>query len=191
VAKTLLACCFFDLAFGLQYNCGMSSSSILRVVLKPGLSSAIGLLLVLTLHGSSAQAQEGPNNPNERILNQQELEAGIKPHVAAIQACYVNHASKQRGATGELQLELLIRPEGKVQRLWVRAFGVSKKEKLTSCLEDLSKTWQFAKKPGFTNAVVPFLFQKTKAKGAGPFRSCWSAKGCPEKKKNKKEDKTK
>lgn len=121
---------------------------------------------------------------NQRILTQKEIEAAIAPHVPAILACYKKHASKQKGATGELQLEMLIRPEGTVHRVWVRARGV-KGQGLNDCVKKLATTWSFPKKPGFTNAIVPFFFQKTNAKGSGPLESCWNPKGCPDKKRPK------
>jgi hypothetical protein len=132
---------------------------------------------------------------NQRVLTQKEIEATIEPSVPAIMACYQAHASKQKDASGEMQLEMLIRPEGIVHRLWVRARGVKGPE-LNECVKKLADLWQFPKKPGFTNAIVPFYFQKTKAKGAGPLESCWNPKGCPKKqqkqqKKKKKGNKTK
>jgi hypothetical protein len=122
---------------------------------------------------------------NDRILSQKELEAAMAPHVPAIQGCYKSHAANQKSAKGTLQLEMLIRPEGKVQKLWVRAEGV-KGPKLEECIQELSNAWVFPKKPGFTNAIVPFYFQKTNARGTGPLESCWSAKGCPDKRRPKK-----
>lgn len=121
---------------------------------------------------------------NQRILTQKEIEAAIAPHVPAILGCYQEHASKQKSATGEIQLEMLIRPEGTVHRVWVRARGV-KGQGLNNCVKKLATTWTFPKKPGFTNAIVPFFFQKTNAKGTGPLESCWNPKGCPDKKRRK------
>jgi hypothetical protein len=122
---------------------------------------------------------------NQRILTQKEIEKTVAPHVPEILQCYQTHASKQKSATGEIQLEMLIRPRGTVQRIWVRARGV-KGQALSKCVQELATNWLFPKKDGFTNAVVPFFFQKTKAKGTGPLESCWNAKGCPDKKKRKK-----
>ena len=118
---------------------------------------------------------------NQRILSREEIEAAMAPHVPAIAACYKKHAGSGAEASGRLALEMLIRPEGTVQSLWVDAPHVRSK-KLSECIHALSSAWRFPKKPGFTNAVVPFYFQKTKAKGAGPLKSCWNAKGCPDKK---------
>jgi hypothetical protein len=121
---------------------------------------------------------------NQRILTQKEIETAIAPHVPAILACYKEHASKQKRATGEIQLEMLIRPEGTVHRLWVRARGVTG-QGLNDCVKKLATTWRFPEKDGFTNAIVPFFFQKTNAKGTGPLESCWNPKGCPDKKRRK------
>ncbi len=121
----------------------------------------------------------------ERILTQKEIEAAMAPHVPAILDCYKTNAAKQKDATGEIQLEMLIHPEGNVHRIWVRARGV-KGYGFDACVKKLSTTWVFPKKPGFTNAIVPFYFQKTNAKGAGPLESCWNANGCPDKTRRKK-----
>jgi hypothetical protein len=117
---------------------------------------------------------------NQRILSREEIEAAMEPHVPAIGACYKTHTAKQKQVSGRLSLEMLIRPEGTLQRLWVHAPTVQG-DKVSTCIQTLSKTWTFPKKPGFTNAVVPFYFQKTHVKGAGPLESCWKAKGCPDK----------
>lgn len=121
---------------------------------------------------------------NDRILSREELERAIAPHVPAIQGCYKTHAAKQKRARGELRLEMLIRPEGVLQKLWVVAPGV-RGDGLSKCIKKNSESWRFPEKPGFTNAVLPFFFLKTHAEGAGPLHSCWSAKGCPDKTRRK------
>ncbi len=125
---------------------------------------------------------------SERILNRKEIEAAMAPHVPAIAACYKQHTAKQKNVDGKLSLEMLIHPEGTLQKLWVHAPSV-RGDALETCIEQLAKTWRFPKKPGFTNAIVPFFFQKTNAKGAGPLQSCWSAKGCPETQRSKRKGK--
>jgi hypothetical protein len=127
---------------------------------------------------------------NERILSREEIEKAIAPHVPAIQTCYKTHAAEQETAKGDLRLEMLIHPKGKIQKLWVVAPGV-KGKKLDKCIKDLSQSWRFPEKPGFTNAVLPFSFVKTHAKGAGPLHSCWSAKGCPDKTRQRRQKKKK
>ncbi len=114
----------------------------------------------------------------------------MAPHVPAIGSCYKTHTAKQEGVSGRLSLEMLIRPEGTLQRLWVRAPTV-KGDGVSNCIQKLSKTWTFPKKPGFTNAVIPFFFQKTSIKGVGPLESCWNAKGCPKQQSNQKRKKGK
>jgi hypothetical protein len=121
---------------------------------------------------------------NDRILTREEIEAALAPHVPAIADCYKRHTAKQKQANGRLSLEMLIRPEGMLQSLWVRTPTV-RGDKVARCVTELSKAWRFPKKPGFTNAVVPFYFQKTNIKGVGPLKSCWKAKGCPDAHRNK------
>lgn len=128
---------------------------------------------------------------NERILTREEIEAAMAPHVPAISACYKQHTANQKQVNGRLSLEMLIRPEGTLQQLWVHAPTV-KGDEVSNCITALSEHWRFPKKAGFTNAVVPFYFQKTNIKGVGPLESCWSAKGCPDKqRKHRKRGKTK
>ncbi len=122
---------------------------------------------------------------NQRILSREEIEAAMAPHIVAISDCYKRHTAKQKDVSGKLSLEMLIRPEGTLQKLWVHAPTVEG-DGVDKCIHKLSTGWRFPKKPGFTNAVVPFFFQKTNAKGAGPIESCWSAKGCPDKQRKKR-----
>lgn len=116
---------------------------------------------------------------NDRILTRTEIEAAMAPHVPGIAECYKRSTANQPQANGRLSLEMLIRPEGTLQSLWVRTPSV-RGDNVARCVTKLSKNWQFPEKPGFTNAVVPFYFQKTNVKGVGPLRSCWQAKGCPQ-----------
>jgi hypothetical protein len=114
---------------------------------------------------------------NQRILTREEVEAVLTPHQPSISNCYKRHASKQEGANGIVQLEMLIRPEGKVHRLWVRARGV-RGTGLRNCVAELAGSWVFPKKFGYTNAVVRFYFPISEGDDEGKADDCWSASGC-------------
>ena len=128
----------------------------------------------------------GGQDRSERILTAVELEKGIAPHVPQINACYKKHGIVAKKATGHLRLELLIDKQGRVRLLDVLAPGVKGKQrkKLAACIDKLKAKIAFAPKPGFTRAVIPFHFLRTKVKGAGPLHTCWRRKGCPIKNPN-------
>lgn len=114
---------------------------------------------------------------NPRILSREEVEKALEPHLPSIMGCYQEHTAKLKNKTGVMQLELLIRPEGKVDNLWVRARGV-RGPGLRDCVRELARTWTFPKKDGFTNAVVRFYFPKSSGQDEGPVDDCWSSNGC-------------
>lgn len=147
-----------------------------------------------------------------RTLSSADLQKVIAPWVPDILACYKRHALTQKRATGQLTLEMLIHRAGHVQRITAVAPGVthrlSKKKtpagkagkarnagkakktraarKLQQCIETLARKWLFPGRKGFTTASIPFLFVRTKAKGSGPYESCWSPRGCPDKARKKR-----
>lgn len=120
-----------------------------------------------------------PDDP-DRTLSAQELTRYFEPYAPAVRTCYADHGTGKE-ATGVLRLELIIQPDGKVLRFGVVAPGVDKVplRKLDACLRKLSATWSFPVRKGYTTAVLPFLFQRTYAPGAGPIESCWDVRGCP------------
>lgn len=120
-----------------------------------------------------------------KILDARELEKGVAPWVPKINACYKKYGIVQKKASGGLRLELLIDKRGTVRRLDILAPGV-KGKKLEACIKKFGYKLEFARKPGFTRAVIPFYFLKTKAPGAGPLRSCWSRSGCPARPREKR-----
>jgi hypothetical protein len=120
-----------------------------------------------------------PEDP-DATLSAKDLQKYFEPYVPAVKACYLANA---RGKTvdGTLRLELIVHPTGKILRFGFAAPGVTKpaRGKLDGCLRKLVPSWSFPARKGFTSAVLPFLFLKTTAAGAGPIESCWDARGCP------------
>ena len=122
---------------------------------------------------STARAEPRPSParaPDERgraMLSAGEVMRDFAFWQPEVRACYLAHAAKQRTATGRLSLELVIRPAGSVLTLAVTAPGV-KGAALERCIEASAKDWHFAYAPGHTTAVIPLLFLRTRAPGAGP-----------------------
>lgn len=134
-------------------------------------------LLLVGVLASTALA--GPDDP-DRTLSASEVQKYFTPYVPAVRQCYLTHATS-RAATGALRLELIIHHGGYVFRFGFAAPGVDKPAlgKLDACLRELAATWRFPVRKGFTTAVLPFVFLRTNAPGAGPIESCWDPRGCP------------
>ncbi|MFN0245929.1 MAG: hypothetical protein ACKV2T_03410 [Kofleriaceae bacterium] len=113
-------------------------------------------------------------------MSAKDVQKYFAPYVPAVRECYVSNA-KGKNVTGALRLELIIHHGGHVFRFGFAAPGVEKPHfgKLDSCLRSLASTWRFPVRKGFTSAVLPFVFLKTNAPGAGPIESCWDPRGCP------------
>lgn len=140
---------------------------------------AAGALLALAAMVPSARATAAPDDP-DRTLSAAELTKYFEPYAPAVRACFSRHGVGKE-VTGELRLEFIIQPDGKVLRFGFRAPGVERAalRKLDACLRNQSKTWSFPVRKGYTTAVLPFFYQRTSAPGAGPIESCWDVRGCP------------
>ncbi len=113
-------------------------------------------------------------------LTSAEVQTSFAPYLPEVRACYLANA-RGTGVTGVLRLELIIHPNGSVYRFGFAAPGVRGRSlaRLDGCLRALATSWHLPERKGFTSAVVPYLFQRTSAPGAGPIESCWDARGCP------------
>jgi hypothetical protein len=136
----------------------------------------IPLLLVCAL---APAASAGPDDP-DRSLSSREVQTYFAPYLPAVRECFLANAKGPR-VTGSLRIELIIHHHGHIYRFGFSAPGVETGPlaKLDTCLRDLAKTWSFPVRKGFTTAVLPFVFLKTQAPGAGPIESCWNPRGCP------------
>ena len=108
-----------------------------------------------------------PSDTEAPTLSAAEVQKYFAPYVAGVRACYVASAL---GADGTLRLELIIQPDGGVFRLAFTAGGVggAARSKLDACLRKRAASWHFPVRSRYTTAVLPFLFQETRAPGAGP-----------------------
>jgi hypothetical protein len=136
-----------------------------------------GLFLFVVVATTAAVGAESPAPP-ERFLTAKEIETGMAPHVEAIGTCFKKHALGKKGVTGEVRLEMVVAPSGRIHRLRIVAPGVSG-SRFQSCVEKALEAAWFANKSRYTTAVIPFLFVRTQAPGAGPLMSCWRKTGCP------------
>ena len=111
-------------------------------------------------------------------LGPSEVRAHLKGADAAIGQCYV--ATVGEGVGGRLDVTLTIHRKGIIDHVDVNAPGLSAKlvNKLDACVRAALDGVGFPTRQVGTTAVVPYVWQKTVAPGAGPQESCWDAKGC-------------
>ncbi|HEX4419641.1 MAG TPA: hypothetical protein VH165_17125 [Kofleriaceae bacterium] len=133
------------------------------------------------VHGLDATEAGDPDAAIARrdpFLTHREITAGVAPHAAEIEHCYLAQGGAARG--GHLDVTLVIGRDGNLVSLGTTAAGLSPKatHKLAACVRDALETVEFPERRNDTTAVVPYEFQKTNTPGAGPIMSCWSAKGC-------------
>ena len=109
------------------------------------------------------------DNPDQPTINAKDLRKYFEPYVLPVRDCYASYAQGS-DVDGNLRLELIIHRDGSVFRFGFDAPGVTGAwlRKLDTCLRTLSESWHFPVRGGFTTAVLPFFFQRTRAPGAGP-----------------------
>jgi TonB family protein len=94
-------------------------------------------------------------------LSADEVRQVIRANSHEVRACYERHAMRQKAATGKVLLDLVVRPEGKVDEVRVDAEGVRGK-RFRRCVEERARSWQFPESRGATEVQYPFLFQHTR-----------------------------
>ena len=110
------------------------------------------LALAAALAASPAAAGE---------LSADQVRQVIRANGHEVRACYERHALKQKGATGKVTLDLVVRPEGSVDNVKVEAEGV-RGNKFGRCVEGKARSWRFPESTGSTEVQYPFLFQHTR-----------------------------
>lgn len=121
------------------------------------------VFLAVTFVASSADSKGQTN------LTQDQIRKVIRKGTAAISQCYARHAMKQKQADGKVQLQLVIKPTGKVATVDVQAPSV-KGKKFERCATNVAKRWKFPKAVTETEVIYPLYFVHTHARGAGPRR---------------------
>lgn len=116
------------------------------------LSSLFSTLVIAGALAPLAQAGE---------LSAEQVRQVIRANGHEVRACYERHAMKQKGATGKVTLDLVVRPEGTVDQVKVDAEGV-RGPRFPRCVEEKARGWQFPESSGSTEVQYPFLFQHTR-----------------------------
>ncbi len=91
-------------------------------------------------------------------------------HGDEVRACYLRHGMPQRAATGKVTVSVVVQKSGETREVTVDAPGV-KGQKMTRCVASSAKAWRFPETSSVTEVQLPFLFQHTNARGAGPSRT--------------------
>ena len=126
----------------------------------------LAVLLTSSIVSADTGKDLGPGEVREHLKN------------VDLAQCYV--AAVGEGVGGRLDVTLSIHRKGIVDHIDVRAPGVAAKtvKKIDACVRALVADVVFPTRKVGTTAVVPYVWQKTVAPGAGPQESCWDAKGC-------------
>jgi hypothetical protein len=130
------------------------------------------VLTIILVTSSIASANAGKD------LGPSEVRTHLADADAAIAQCYV--AAVGQGVGGRLEVTLTIHRKGIIDHVDVRAPGVAAKlvTKIDACVRTALEGVTFPSRKVGTTAVIPYVWQKTVAAGAGPQESCWNPKGC-------------
>jgi hypothetical protein len=130
-------------------------------------------MLALAMLTAGTAAADRPGDPSPlgppKTLSGEEVTRYALRHLPRVARCYRKHAMSARQATGDLQLFLVISPNGKVLHSEVTAPGLLPRRlgRLTRCVRDESWWWRFPARTGITNAVIPYYFLHTHAPASG------------------------
>ncbi len=114
-----------------------------------------------------------------KTLTAKDVERYLEPYVEGIRKCYLS--AGRPPSTRLMRLELIIHRDGSIFRLRVITPQLSRPaaRKIETCVRTASKEWRFPARSGFTHVTIPFFFHRANPRGAGPYESCWSPRGCP------------
>jgi hypothetical protein len=151
-------------------------------------STAAWIAVALAVATTSARADQAPpprpplpagGDVDARTLTAKEVDRYLEPYVDRIRACYLGRGKPP--ATRLLRLELIIHRDGSVFRLGVVTPQLARAtaRKVEACVRAEAAGWHFPVRRGFTHVAVPFYFHRADPRGAGPYESCWSRRGCP------------
>ena len=141
----------------------------------------------LLVAGASSNARAGETRrpapqpsevERELILPASDISAMVEHWVPDVRACWLQHASRRARLDGNLRIEVIIDPTGMVWRHSVAVAGPRSRQ-LERCLASVVQEWRFPMRRGYTEAAIPFVFRASAGRGAGPYPSCYSARGCP------------
>ena len=128
-----------------------------------------------------------PALADDRGLTSDEVKAELRPVSEQIEHCYTDNTREVTGA-GHLDLVFTVSHRGGLDKLEVKTPGLSARvaKRVERCIREAVTPVSFPPRKGWTNATVPYFFQRTRAPNAGPQLSCWSPDGCPAKRAEKK-----
>ena len=134
-------------------------------------------ILAVLLVSSIASANTAAANTG-KDLAPGEVRTHLATADAAIAQCFVQTVGE--GVGGRLDVTLTIHRKGIIDHVDVRAPGVAAKlvTKIDACVRNALEGVTFPTRKVGTTAVIPYVWQKTAAIGAGPQESCWNPKGC-------------
>ena len=102
-------------------------------------------------------------------LSGDEVNQVVSENYQAIVECYMEHAAKQKSASGEVRVRWVVLKSGRVDNVKVEAPGVKGKT-FAGCVTNEVESWRFREIAGSTEVEYPFTFQRTHVPGAGPQR---------------------
>jgi len=140
----------------------------------------IVVAIVMTALPAVAGSGSGSRGQDELpLLTPRKVETVVRAHQDAIEGCYLAYGVRGKHPIALLQVAIVVSRDGKA-----RASEVTRKFRpvtpaVTSCVERVVAGMRFPSSRAVTKVVVPFLFlQVSAAVAAGPFPSCWRARGC-------------
>lgn len=137
---------------------------------------------MLVASAPPSRAEEKPatgGDATAKTLTAKEVERYLEPYVEGIRNCYLRAGKPP--SSRMMRLELIIHRDGSVYRLRVITPKLARAaaRKVDGCVRKASKEWHFPPRAGFTHVTIPFFFHRADPRGAGPYESCWSPRGCP------------
>jgi hypothetical protein len=110
------------------------------------------------------------------FLEADEIAAAVAPIGPDVEHCFVAGARR----AGHLDLTLLIARDGGVISLRASAAGLTSEgaRRVEACIGAAIRSLRFPARRNDTTAVIPYYFQRTVARNAGPQLSCWNPRGC-------------
>lgn len=112
-------------------------------------------------------------------LSAGDISSNVALHATEIEHCYLDAVGTVR-RTAQLDLMFVIAREGDVLSLDIAAPTASPQavHRIATCIRTAVDGLRFPERRNDTTAIIPYVFQRTEAPGAGPQLSCWNPKGC-------------
>jgi len=109
--------------------------------IRPAIVVALGLAITSVAHADLTAA---------------DVKQVMTAHAGEVRQCYVKHAQDQKGATGQVVLDVGVQPSGAVDKVDVDAPGVEGTA-FPRCVRSKVMKWRFPENKG-TVVTIPFRF---------------------------------